>query len=314
LITGITGFAGGYLAEHLIDQGDEVLGIASQGRWRASSSPRLADRVRLVAWDVAGAIPDRAAEAIAQFAPEAVYHLAAISVPADCGSAEQPTPRAVAVNVDGTRRLVELCERLCPRARLLFVSTSHVYAPVSRQNPRVDENAAPGPVDGYGQTKLRGERIVLAARPLAAVVARAFQHTGPRQNARMMLPEWASQFAAGAEVVHVLRPNAFIDLSDVRDVVRAYRLLVQRGASGTIYNVGSGCCLRSGDVLDELRRLADPQRPIREQSSEIKQDPIADVGRLRQATLWQPRIDWRQTVADTWHYWSRHATPATTAS
>lgn len=313
LITGITGFAGGYLAEHLLAAGDRVLGTSRGGRWAGDSSSHAANRCELVAWDVsrtdAGECGARGA--IECFAPDAIYHLAAISVPGDCGGRE-PTDEAYRANVLGTRRVLELAASLPSRPRVLVVSTSHVYASTPSSAP-LNEDAALGPERGYGITKLAAEQE--AAKAVAAgtdvVIARAFQHTGPRQAPRMMLPEWARQFANPARPpVKVLRRNAFIDLSDVRDVVRAYRLLIAHGATGGVYNVGSGRSLRSGDVLAELARLADPARVIEEIDSAPKQDPIADIGRLVAATGWRPEIAWQQTVADTYHYWRGQMTGA----
>jgi len=306
LITGITGFAGGFLAEHLLAAGDRVLGTSRGGRWASDSSPSAANRCELVAWDVSrtDAAQSAARDAIECFAPDAIYHLAAISVPGDCGG-RQPTDEAYRANVLGTRRVLELAASLPSRPRVLVVSTSHVYASTPSSAP-LNEDAPLGPERGYGITKLAAEQE--AAKAVASgtdvVIARAFQHTGPRQAPRMMLPEWARQFANPARPpVKVLRLNAYIDLSDVRDVVRAYRLLVAHGATGGVYNVGTGRSLRSGDVLAELARLADPARVIEEVDSAPKQDPIADIDRLIAATGWRPEIAWQQTVADTYDYW-----------
>jgi GDP-4-dehydro-6-deoxy-D-mannose reductase len=283
-----------------------VLGVSRGGRWASDSSLQALDRCELVAWDVSrtDAIESAARDAIERFAPEAIYHLAAISVPGDCGGRE-PSDEAYRGNVLGTRRVLELAASLPSRPRVLVVSTSHVYA-APFTSVSLTEAAPLGPERGYGITKLAAEQE--AARAVAAgmdiVVARAFQHTGPRQAPRMMLPEWARQFANPARPpVKVLRLNAFIDLSDVRDVVRAYRLLVAHGAAGGVYNVGSGQSLRSGDVLAELVRLADPARVIEEVDPAPKQDPIANIGRLVATTGWRPEIAWQQTVADTYDYW-----------
>jgi GDP-4-dehydro-6-deoxy-D-mannose reductase len=120
----------------------------------------------------------------------------------------------------------------------------------------------------------------------------------------MMLPQWARQFAGGGtSPVEVLTRDAVIDLTDVRDVVRAYRLLAEKGKPDTVYNVGSGRPRRSGEVLDLLRRLADPDRPVKEIHPGEKQDPIADVSRLNQQTGWRPEVPLGQTVADTLAYW-----------
>ena len=306
LITGIAGFVGGFLAEHLLASGDAVLGAAAEGQWEPNSSASIRSRVELIAWNLGRetGLSAQARRRIEAFQPSAVYHLAALSVPDDCGR-EDPSPGAVAVNVEGTRRVVELAARL--HARLLFISSAKVYAPVGVGSPRVTETAPLGPRTAYGRTKLAGEDIVGAAvarGDCGAVIVRAFQHTGPRQSRRMMLPEWACQFASKqAGPVEVRTRDAVVDLSDVRDVVRAYRLVMERGQPGSVYNVGSGRPIRSGEVLELLRRLAGPERPIHETRPGPKQDPIADTTRLRQQTGWQPQVPLEQTVADTWTYW-----------
>jgi GDP-4-dehydro-6-deoxy-D-mannose reductase len=310
LITGIAGFAGGFLAEHLLQRGDAVLGCSPDGGWEPASSTQLPTRVELVAWDLGSdeGLRPEARRQIERFEPDWIFHLAAISVPGDCGS-DRPTPEATAVNVDGTRRVMELAASLAERPRVVFTSSSHVYAPVDPRFPRVDEHAPLGPKRGYGRTKLEAERQVrwaVTEHGCDAVIARAFQHTGPRQNARMMLPEWARQFArGGTEPVEIYTRDARIDLTDVRDVVRAYRLLAEHGQRGDMYNVGSGIARRTGDVLDVLRKLADPGRPVVETRPGFKQDPIADADRLVRATGWRPEVPLEQTVADVLAWWRK---------
>lgn len=308
LITGVAGFAGSFLAEHLLERGDAVLGCSPDGDWEGSSPAGLRGKVELVAWDLGdpAGISDDARRKIEAFRPDWVFHLAALSVPSDCGE-EEPLDLARAVNVEGTRRVMELAAELESRPRVLFTSTSHVYAPVTAESPVVDETAPVEPWRGYGRTKLAAEQQVHGAvRRLGcdAVIARSFIHTGPRQNPRMMLAQWARQFAAGGSgPVEVHTCDAVIDLSDGRDVARAYRLLLEHGRRGEIYNVGSGVARRSGDVLKILRRMADPQRPIVELYPGFKQDPIAGVARLVECTGWRPEIPLKKTVSDTLAWW-----------
>ena len=198
------------------------------------SPAAVTDRVELVAFDISrdDGLAAAARRAIERFRPTCVYHLAALSVPQDCGSTE-PSPAAIAVNVEGTRRVLELAAGLPSRPRLLFVSSSHVYAPVPAAAPCVAETAPLGPDRGYGRSKLAAEEIVgraAAAGDCDAVIVRAFQHAGPRMDARLMLSQWSRQFLAGdSRPVEVYTRDAHVDLSDVRDVVRAYRLLSERG-------------------------------------------------------------------------------------
>lgn len=308
LITGVSGFVGGFLAEHLLECGDAVLGTSPDGQWLASSPKRIRDQVAVLPWDLAqpGGPSEDVRQAVEQFAPTAIYHLAAISVPGDCGQ-DEPTPLAVRINVDGTRRVLQLAASLPSSPRVLFVSSSYVYGPVTAESPRVDEKAPVAPKRGYGRTKLAAEKEVqqaVACGQVDAVIARAFQHTGPGQSPRMMLPEWALQFAQGGTApVQVQTLDAWIDLTDVRDVVRAYRLLAIHGGRGEVFNVGSGIARRSGDILESLRAMAAPERAVVELRPGIKRDPIADISRLCRLTSWQPRVSLEQTVGDTYRWW-----------
>ncbi len=315
LITGISGFVGGYLAQHLLECGDEVLGCSPDGAWTEFSLDGVRPRVEVTVWDLArdDGLSEAALRRLAEFQPQVVYHLAAISVPHLCGG-EQPTPLAFEVNVGGTRRVLQWAATVPTAPRVLLVSSSHVYVPVQAPSSRVSEEAPLGPVQAYGRTKLAAEeegRRALGAGVCDVVIARAFQHTGPGQGPQMMLPEWARQFArGGADPIRIKTRDAYLDLSDVRDVVRAYRLLLERALRGGVYNVGSGIPRRSGDILEILSRLADPGRGVVELQPGTRHGPIADVTRLVQATGWSARIPLEQTVAETLAWWqNRESAP-----
>jgi GDP-4-dehydro-6-deoxy-D-mannose reductase len=313
LITGIGGFAAGYLAAHLLDAGDLVLGTD------LVEQPSRGDVVRWDLADPSGPSPE-AFVAIRDFAPTVVYHLAAVSVPGDCGP-DEPTEAAAAVNIEGTRRVVELTATLPSRPRLLFTSSSYVYGKPDPSRPVVDEAAPVAPRRGYGKSKLAAERIVseaAAAGRVDAVVARAFQHTGPKQSPRMMLPEWAAQCAGFVKrdgriacervatpetPIEIHTRNARVDVTDVRDTVRAYRLLAAGGECGAVYNVGSGESRRTGDILALLLRMSGVRREVVELRGGFKQDPIADIARIRAAVGWEPEIPIEETVEAVWQYW-----------
>jgi GDP-4-dehydro-6-deoxy-D-mannose reductase len=123
----------------------------------------------------------------------------------------------------------------------------------------------------------------------------------------MMLPEWTRQFAAGGSgpiEVHTL--DAWIDLSDVRDVVRAYRLLVERGRRGGVYNVGSGVNRRCGEVFELLRDMADPGRQVIQLHPGRKQAPIAETTGVARDTGWRATIPLETTLSDTLAWWRQH--------
>jgi GDP-4-dehydro-6-deoxy-D-mannose reductase len=307
-ITGITGFAGGFLAEHLLTSCDELLGCSKRGGWPEWASEDLPKRINVLKWDVGQRkVNTQIRDEVAAFSPDCIYHLAALSVPSDCGTTE-PTQWAIEVNVRGTQRVIDLALSLPKPPRVIFVSTSHIYAKASAENRLFDEAAPTGPQRAYGKTKLLAEEAVhkaAAKNGLDTVIVRAFQHTGPRQEPRLMLPEWAIQVSQPSnEPIRVKHLSTWVDLTDVRDVVRAYRLLAEVGQPGNIYNVGSGVPVRTGDILDLLLRLSGSSREVVEmQPGPEKFDPIADASRLQAATGWRPEIKLESTVRDTLDYW-----------
>ena len=309
LITGITGMAGSFLAEYLLTCGDEICGTSRRGNWPPYLSAELGARVRLFAWDGAKPFGHELQSALAEFAPDCIFHLAALSVPADCGWPE-PTPLADAVNVGGTEAVCRLAASLPDTPRVVLASSCHVYGEVDAKNPVVAEDVPLCPAGGYGKTKLAAEQVLRRSRRelgVDGVIARLFHHTGPRQMPRLLVPQWARQLvAAGSEPIRILTRDAQLDLCDVRDVARAYRLLAMRRSSGDdpdAFNVGSGIAVRCGDLLDEMYRLCRSQREVIETSPGVRQNPIADASRIRRETGWRPVIPLEQTLRDTLEFW-----------
>ena len=309
LITGISGFVGGFLAEHLLESNDTVLGTSPDGKWLPDSSELLVQGAcDLIAWDLSrpDGLGPSARAVIDAFAPDMIYHLAALSVQDDCGE-DRPSDLALAINVEGTRHVLKVASELPSNPRVLFVSTAHVYAPIDPDRPHVPEDAPLGPSRSYGKTKLAAEKEVRDATNRLGcdtVIARAFQHTGPRQVPRLMLPQWVRQVAANdAGPIEVYTRDAWLDLCDVRDVVRAYRLLAEHGDTGGTYNVGTGQNRRSGDILQQLLDIAECERPVIETRPGHRQEPIADLTRLVNCTGWLPTISLEQTIRDTLTYW-----------
>jgi nucleoside-diphosphate-sugar epimerase len=307
LITGITGFVGGHLAQHLLDSGDEVLGASQNGAWPADFSLP----VPLVACDLAFDFDSAFIAAAAAFAPDVVYHLAALSIPGDCGATTfdlggEPNAAAQNMNVAGVERIIRLAAQLPKRPRVMFTSSSHVYGPVEIDRPVVDEDRPCVPRTAYGRTKLSAEDLCYkAVREAEAdvVIVRSFPQAGARQDPRLMLAEWSRALAGDAPELSIGNSAVTVDLVDVRDAVRALRLLALHGASGSAYNVGSGTMRTTGELLNLLQRTAGDSRPVRARSHERRSDAVADIRRLQAATGWKPEIEIERTVADVWNYW-----------
>lgn len=305
LITGITGCIGSHLAEHLLACGDEVLGVV-RSEDSARHLPASLTGVPWIAWDM---LRDELPEAdqrrrLQEFAPDWVFHLAAISVARLCGDRE-PTELAWQTNVVGTQRVAGLLRECCPSARLLLASSGTVYAP--QVGCLVDETAPVKAQTAYAATKLAAEAEVtrhVREGWLDGIIVRSFQHAGPRQPPELMLSEWARQFLdPGKASVSVHSCDIWLDLSDVRDACRAYRLIALHGQSGDVYNVGAGSRQRTGNILAVMAKLAGSDKPIVERFPGRRCSPIADTRRLRSLTGWYPAVPVVQTVADSLAWW-----------
>ncbi len=316
IITGAGGFVGGHLAQHLTACGDAVLGLSRFPGQPLAEGESLGHSARWLSWDLAQDLPLRSPHQQAAsfseleaFSPAYIYHLAALSDPRQCGD-DQPTPQAVEINVNGTQRVLQLAAQLATKPRVIIVSSCHVYAKVQPWQALVDEQAPTEPASGYGRSKYAAEQLALqAAAAQEVVVARPFHHTGPGQQPRYMVPEWAQrlthleQLGLQDQPLEIRTADAYLDLSDVRDIVRAYRLLAQLGQVGGVYNVGSGVAVRSGEVATQLIDLSGIKRGIRQTHPAERQEPIAQTSHLRNHTGWEPRIPLTETLWATLRYW-----------
>ncbi len=287
LVTGATGFVGRHLVAHLAAAGDEV----------AISEAEITE-------------PEALEADFSQCRPDAVYHLAA---QADVQASFTDPAATLRVNVEGTFNVLDAA-RETGAARVVVVSSADVYGRVEPAGLPVGEAAAMRPVTPYGASKAAAEMVCVQAglgHGLDVIRARAFNHLGPGQSDRFVAAALASRIAAnertGEKVVRVGNLQARRDFTDVRDVVRAYRLLAERGAEGEAYNVCSGTARGIAELAEALiararhpmRLAADGQllRPV--DVAEVRGDP----SKLHDATGWRPEVPLEQTLDDLLDYW-----------
>ena len=254
--------------------------------------------------------------ALEKLQPSAVYHCAGI---ADVHGAWTASARVLRVNVIGTHTLLEALDELRVRVPVVITGSALVY----RTSPEPLSEASPiGPSSPYGLSKLAQEMLAdSAAGPI--IVARSFNHAGPRQSAHYVTSSFARQIAeaeAGRRepVLRVGNLDARRDITDVRDTVRAYRLLVEHGRPGQAYNVCRGEAHRVGDLLDLLLTQArtrvrvetDPER-LRPSDNPVV---LGDPSRIRQDTGWSARIPIDRTLGDLLDYWRHHIRAADSSS
>jgi GDP-4-dehydro-6-deoxy-D-mannose reductase len=248
LVTGADGFVGTHLCRHLRAQGDEVLAYGGPVAPEATAKPidirHEADVLRMVA----------------DARPEGVIHLAGW---ASVGSSyAQPTP-CFEVNALGTAYVVDAIRKEAPNARLLLISSGEVYGEVPGGGA-CPETAPVAPKSPYATSKLAAELVArqfMASYGMNLVVARAFNHVGPGQDERFVIPALARQLMAvrdgkASPKIMVGNLDPIRDFSSVLDVVEAYRLLLVSGVTGETYNVCSGRAQSIRDVISQLIEAA----------------------------------------------------------
>jgi GDP-4-dehydro-6-deoxy-D-mannose reductase len=304
LITGASGFAGGWLARECADAGDDVLGISRAGAVPQGAGEGLAVDLR---------DGDATRAAVRDVEPDVVYHLAALS---SVGRSWEDPARTVQDNVATAVNVLEAVRLAAPGARIVWVSSCEVYGPPERLP--VSEEAALHPSNPYAVSKSTGDLLAAVyadAHGLRIVRARPFNHAGPGQLPIFILSSLAQQAAlariAGAARITIVtgNPDTRRDFTDVRDVVRAYRLLAAGGQDG-VYNVSSGHSVSAADQVTLLAELVAPIEvehtvdPARVRAHEVM-DLRGTHDRLTRDTGWEPEIPLRQTMADTIDWWER---------
>lgn len=296
LITGAHGFVGPYLAAHLEASGDEVVGVDRD------MPIEDADAVRSRFHD------ER---------PEVVYHLAALS---HVGESWTAPVEVLRINVEGTLNVL-LAAIDSGVERVVVIGSAEQYGHVKSDRLPVTEDMAQLPVSPYGASKAAAEAIASYAvrgRDLPVVLVRAFNHLGPGQSDRLVASGIARQVArnerTGEREVRTGDLSPRRDFTDVRDVVRAYRLLAERGVGGEAYNVCSGHAVEVRAVADSLIQLSgrdmelvlDPER-LRPVDVPVL---LGSNDKLRAATGWEPHVSLEETLGDILDWWRAHDTDA----
>lgn len=315
LVTGVSGFVGGHLAELLIDSGDLVVGLSESGQWPRELA-HLSRSVRIEAFDLTKGSDSELAGLIARKQPEVIYHLAAQANP----QASLDDPRGTwTLNLGGALNLLEAVRASGQKPRVIMVGSGVCYGNPAPEHLPVREDCPLRPNNPYAASKAAADLLGIQyclSHAMEIVIVRPFNHAGPRQSPSYVLSALARQVAqAEAGVishVDVGNLNVVRDFTDVRDVVRAYRLLAEKGRAGEIYNLGTGQGTRIADALETLRTLAHSPIEVRVDPARVRpvDQPllIADASKLRAATGWEPRLRIAETLADMLDYWRKSIT------
>ncbi len=297
LATGTGGFVGRHLTKELTENNHTVFAFEHPDSKGAEGAIET----------IFGNICDPATieKAVTATKPEACIHLAAISFVPDGISNPQLMKD---VNEGGTANLLAILNKHTPACRTLVVSTALIYGP-SKSDARITEDNKLSPANLYAETKANADLAALAfttQHDLPVMTARPHNHIGPGQSPKFVVPSFVQQakaIAAGTHppVMHVGNLESERDFTDVRDVVKAYRLIIEKGKTGNAYNIASDKLYKIGDILNMILDIAGAQPEIKTDDTLYRptdKSPQLDVSKLKNDTGWEYETDLNTSLSD----------------
>lgn len=285
LVTGADGFVGRHLLEHLRASGDDAVGVDREcDVTDAKSVIGTLESVR----------------------PDAIYHLAALTA---VGASWSNPVEYTRVNVLGTKNVLDAAFRVVPESSVVIVSSADVYGVVRPEDLPLVESFRVAPANPYASSKVEVEHVghdAVRERAQRVVIARPFNHVGPGQSTNFVVPAIVNRLlqavADGVDEIVVGDLSTRRDFSDVRDVVRAYRLLIEHGLSGEVYNIASGVDVELFDIAQRLVSRIAPHVRLRTDETLIRpvEVPVScgSYAKLKRATKWRPTISLDTSLRD----------------
>lgn len=312
LVTGATGFAGGYLCEHLLARGKyNISGIYCREESLQKSS--LKDKIKFIKADLRNS--DGIYEAVKSFQPNYIFHLAGSSAPKD--SFKEPIS-TMHNNYESQINLFEAVKKAgLEGTKILITSSGDIYGKLTSEDLPVNENIAFHPVSPYAVSKIAQDMAgyqYFCAFNMQIITARPFNHIGPGQDNRFVISDFSKQIAeieAGKAdpVMRTGNMSARRDFTDVRDMVKAYLLLIEKGSPGEAYNIGSGRSLSIKEALDILLGFSSSIIRLDDDPAKYRPGDIAEIvcdySKMKKITGWKPTIAIEETLRNTLDYWRK---------
>lgn len=312
LITGASGFAGSHLLDYLIKNNnqDNIFGTY----YSDSSLENIREvKERITPLKVDLKNETETFDLIKKTQPDLIYHLAAFPSAANSFSSPNET---VINNVSSQINLLEAVKKNnLLETRILIISSAEVYGDVKKEDLPIDENTPFNPTNPYAVSKLAQDflaRQYFLSDKLKIIIARPFNHIGPKQSPDFVVSSFAKKIVEiekgkRESVLPVGNLEAKRDFTDVRDTVRAYALLMEKGELGEVYNIGSGTSHKISDILDKLLSYSQIKVKVESEKSLFRpidnKELVCDYTKLKNLTDWKPEIEIEKTLKDTLDYW-----------
>ncbi len=310
LITGVTGFAGSFLAENLLQSGKYQVSGTYLSDNSLDNVSQIKEKLDLHKVDLND---KRSTETlISATTPDIVFHLAAL---ASAGDSFKDPAGFISNNVAGQVNLFEAVRSVKISPRILVISSAEVYGAVNENDLPIDEDTPIRPVNPYAVSKVAQDFLGLQyhlAYNLPIIRVRPFNHVGARQAPAFVVSAFAKKIADIEKgkmepVLKVGNLSAKRDFTDVHDTVEGYRLLAEKGEPGDVYNIGSGKSYEIKFILDTLLSFSEKEIKVETDPALLRPidvpELVCDNSKINKATGWEPKIPIETTLKETLEYW-----------
>lgn len=311
LVIGAAGFVGGHLLAYL--SGISRLDVCATKMQAESISVDGYPAVSVFDMD----ITDKSSidNVMRTVNPKRIIHLAAQSSVAL--SWMQPS-LTVSTNITGTLNVLDSVREFAPDCRILLIGSSEQYGKISPDQLPVKETAATSPENPYAISKAAQEmfaNLYVKSHRMDIILTRSFNHIGPGQSPVFVVADFARQIAEIEKgmrlpIIKVGNLSAKRDFTDVRDIVRGYWSLLEKGKTGETYNVGRGQSYAIDRILKDLMRMSQVEISVEADPDKVRPSDVpeivADIGKIQRDTMWSPSIDLHVSLSDTIDYWRNH--------
>jgi len=310
-ITGITGFAGSYLAEYLVSTKKYDVNGTYLFEESLRNVDSIKDKLNLIKVDLSQ--EKSVTDIVRSVAPSLVFHLAALTSPGD--SFNNPTV-TLTNNISSQVNLLEAVKKNnLINTKILIISSADIYGLVRKENLPINEETPLMPTSPYSVSKIAQDFLGLSyflSHKLKIVRVRPFNHIGPRQSPHFVVASFAKQIAQIEKgkkepVLHVGNLDAKRDFTNVKDMVAAYVLAIEKGKDGEAYNIGTGTSYKISEILDRLVSLSSKRIKIKKDESLMRPSDnpelLCDARKFKKLTGWKSKISIEETLKDTLDYW-----------
>jgi GDP-4-dehydro-6-deoxy-D-mannose reductase len=308
LITGATGFVGNHLIASLLSQNAfEIIGTYRSDSGQMSEGVTF-EKIDLLNQEAVDSL-------IEKHKPEIVYHLAGLASAAE--SFKNPA-NYITNNIIGELTVLEaLRKHELNETKVLIVSTAEVYGSINPDDLPIDEDTRLRPVNPYAVSKISQDYLGLQYQlsyKMHIIRVRPFNHIGPGQRDSFVLSSFAKQIAEIEKgkiepVIQVGNLEAKRDFTDVRDMVKAYQLAIEKGEKGDVYNIGSGVSRKIEDILNSLLSFSTAKIEVQTDPARLRPvdvpEIVCDSTKFTTLTGWKPEMQFDKTLQDILDYWRK---------